>query len=168
MSYEPTKQDTKEFYTRVWTNYAVAHLSQEQLASLFDCSVDTIANAIKWGANNRTQMPSPVVMEAAKEALESRIRELKNDLVRIKEGTPINWNAVIGMNKLIKENEELLWKLEGVIQDKSVITINSNQVNQVLKARDEIIEGMSQDERQKIISRIREVTGEQVDRQENA
>lgn len=166
MGYEPIKQDTKELYTKIWTHYSVGHFTQEQLAALFNCSVDTIANAIKWGANNRVQLPSQVIMEAAKEAVESRIRDLMNDLVRIKTETPINWNAVIGTNKLIKENEELLWKLQGVIQDRSIITINSTQVNQVSRARDEIIEGMSDEQRAELISRVREITRQQEDLQE--
>jgi len=163
MGYEPIKQETKELYTKIWTHYSVGHFTQEQLAGLFNCSVDTVANAIKWGANNRVQLPSQVIMEAAKEAVESRIRESMNDLVRIKAETPINWNAVIGTNKLIKENEELLWRLQGIIQDKSIVTINSTQVNQLVQARDEVIEGMSEDERQQLISSIKAVT----DRQEN-
>ena len=163
MGFEPIKQETKELYTKIWTHYSVGHFTQEQLASLFNCSVDTVANAIKWGASNRVQLPSQVIMEAAKEAVESRIRESMNDLVRIKAETPINWNAVIGTNKLIKENEELLWRLQGVIQDRSIVTINSTQVNQLVQARDEVIEGMSEDERQQLISSIKAVT----DRQEN-
>lgn len=157
MGYEPIKEETKEFYLKIWLNFSVGHLSQEQLAKLFECSQDTVANAIKWCAENRVNFSTLVLAESAKESLENRLRELKNDLVRIKESNPINWNAVIGINKLIKENEELLWKLQAVIQDKSFITINSTQINQVVKARDEIIEGMSDGERQEIISRIREV-----------
>lgn len=164
--YEPIKEETKELYTKIWTHSSVGHFTQEQLARLFNCSVDTVSNAIKWGANNRVQLPSQVIMEAAKEAVETRIRELMNDLVRIKQETPVNWNAAIGVNKLIKENEELLWKLQGVIQDRSIVTINSMQVNQVLKARDEIVEGVSDAERQEIISRVREVIGKQGDVQE--
>ena len=95
--------------------------------------------------------------EAAKEAVEARLRELKNDLVRIKESAAINWNWVIGLNRLIQENEELLWRLQAVIQDKSMVTINTMQVNQVLKARDEIMEGMSDGDRKQIISRVREI-----------
>lgn len=48
-------------------------------------------------------------------------------------------------------------------QDKSIITVNTTQVNQVLKARDEIVEGMSDEQRQQVISRIREVIGKQGD-----
>lgn len=158
MAYEPIKQETKELYTKIWTHYSVGHFTQEQLANLFDCSVDTVSNAIKWGANNRVQLPSQVIVEAAKEAIENRIRELRNDLVRIKEESPVNWNAAIGTNKLIKENEELLWKLQGIVQDRSVITINSTQVNQLVKVRDEIIEGMNDEQRQKLISSIRTIT----------
>ena len=160
MSYEPIKEETKEQYFKIWTYYSVGHFTKEQLAKLFNCTPETIANAIEWCAENRLQFKSQVMAEAAKEAVEARIRELKNDLVRIKESSHINWNWVIGINKLIKENEELLWKLQAVIQDKSMITINTTQVNQVLKARDEIIEGMSDGDRKQIISRIREVIGE--------
>lgn len=168
MAYEPIKDETKEQYLKIWTHFAVGHFTREQLAKLFDCSPDTIANAIEWCADNRIQFKTPILAEAAKEAVEARIRELKNDLVRIKESNAINWNWVIGINKLIKENEELLWKLQAVIQDKSIITINATQVNQALKARDEIIEGMSNDKRQEIISRVREVIGKSDNDQEAA
>lgn len=168
MGYEPIKEETKEFYLKIWLNFSVGHLSQEQLAKLFECSQDTVANAIKWCAENRVSFANYVLAESAKESLENRLRELKNDLVRIKESTPINWNAVIGINKLIKENEELLWKLQAVIQDKSFITINSTQVNQVIKARDEIIERTSNEERQEIISRIREVLDKRGDNSKGA
>ncbi len=43
-------------------------------------------------------------------------------------------------------------------KDKSIITVNNTtQVNQVLKARDELVEGMDNEQRQQFISRIREV-----------
>ncbi len=163
MGYEPVKDETKGQYLKIWTHYCVGHMSQEELAKLFNCSQDTVANAINWAAENRTQFNTPILAEAAKESLESRLRELKNDLVRIKESEPVNWNAVIGMNKLIKENEELLWKLQAVIQDRSVITLNASQINQVVKARDEILEGMTDDERQALISGIRQA----ITRQDN-
>ncbi len=161
MGYEPIKDETKEQYLKIWTHYCVGHLSQEELAKLFNCSLDTVANAINWAAENRTQFNTPILAEAAKESLESRLRELKNDLVRIKESEPVNWNAVIGMNKLIKENEELLWKLQAVMQDRSVITLNASQINQVVKARDEILEGMTDEERQALISGIRQAITKQ-------
>jgi hypothetical protein len=154
--YDPLKEETKEHYLKIWIHYAVAHFNQDQLAKLFNCSQDTIANAITWAAENRIQFNTPILAEAAKEAIETRLRELKNDLVRIKESNPINWNAVIGLNKLIKEDEELLWKLQRVIEDRSLITINAVQVNQVLKARDEIIEVMTDGERKELTARIRE------------
>ncbi len=156
MGYEPLKEETKEHYLKIWTHFSVGHFNQEQLAKLFGCSQDTVANAIKWAAENRIQFNTPILAEAAKEAVETRLRELKNDLVRIKESNPINWNAVIGLNKLIKEDEELLWKLQRVIEDRSLITINATQVNQVLKARDEIIEVMTDGERKELAARIRE------------
>jgi len=159
MAYEPIKESTREQYLKIWTHFAVGHFAKEHLAKLFDCTPETIANAIEWCAENRLQFKAGILAEAAKEAIEARLRELKNDLVRIKESGAINWNWVIGINRLIKENEELLWKLQAVIQDKSSITINTTQVNQVLKARDEIMEGMSDGDRKQIISRVREVIG---------
>jgi len=161
MGYEPIKEETKEQYLKIWLNYSVGHLNQEQLAKLFSCSHDTIANAIKWAAENKTQFDNYILAESAKESLENRLRELKNDLVRIKEANPINWNAVIGINKIIKENEELLWKLQAVIQDRSIVTVNAMQVNQVLKARDEVVERLTDGEREKLAARIREIVGKQ-------
>jgi len=156
--YEPLKDTTKEEYLKIWTHYSVGHFTQEQLAKLFNCSQDTVANAIKWSADNRTQFKSIILAEAAKEAVEAKLRELSNDLIRIKEKEPVNWNAAIGLEKLILENRQLLWKLQAVIQDKSLVTVNNTtQVNQVIKARDEIVEGMNDAERQQVISRIREV-----------
>ena len=155
--YEPLKDTTKEEYLKIWTHYAVGHFTQEQLAKLFNCSQDTVANAIKWSVDNRTQFKVIILAEAAKEAVEAKLRELSNDLIRIKEKEPVNWNAAIGLEKLILENRQLLWKLQAVIQDKSIITVNNTQVNQVLKARDELVEGMNDEQRQQVISRIREV-----------
>ena len=45
--YDPLKEETKEYYLKIWTHYAVGHFNQEQLAKLFGCSQDTIANAIE-------------------------------------------------------------------------------------------------------------------------
>ena len=163
--YEPLKPETKELYLKIWTHSAVGNFTQEQLAKLFGCSQDTVANAINWAADNRTQFKVSVLAEAAKEAVEAKLRELNNDLVRIKEKEPVNWNAAIGIEKLILENRQLLWKLQAVIQDRSIVTINSTQVNQVLKARDEIIEGMSDEQRAELISRVREITNQQGDDQ---
>jgi transcriptional antiterminator len=159
--YEPSKDETKEEYVKIWFHFSVGHLNQRQIAELFGCSEDTVRNAIKWCAENRLNLDIPILAEAAKEALENRLRELKNDLVRIKESNPINWNAVIGINRLIKDNEELLWKLQAVIQDKSFITVNNTQINQVVKARDEATEVLNEGERKELASRIREITGKQ-------
>lgn len=159
MGYAPVKEGTKELYLKIWLHYSVLHLNQEQLGECFKCSQDTVTNAIGWAAENRTRFQTPVLAEAAKESLENRLRELRTDLLSIKGKAPVNWNAVIGMNKLIQENEELLWKLQAVIQDRSVITLNTVQVNQVSKARDEVTEGMNDEQRRELISRIREVTG---------
>jgi hypothetical protein len=164
MGYEPIKQETKELYLKIWINYSVGHLSIEQLAKLLQCSHDTIVNAIQWAAENRIQFKSGILAEAAKEALESRVRELKNDLVRIKEATPVNWNAVIGVNRVIKENEELLWKLEAVIPDRSFITINTTQVNQLAGARDAAMEVLNEEDRLELAGRLRQI----IQKSENA
>ena len=161
--YEPQKDETKEQYLKIWTHFAVGHFSQKQLAELFGCSEETITNAIKWASENRLQFDTPVLAEGAKEALENRLRELKNDIIRIKESNPVNWNAVIGMNRLIKDNEELLWKLQAVIQDKSIVNINTTQINKVVKAKNEAMEVLDDGERKEVASRIREI----IDRQEN-
>ena len=166
--YEPVKEETKELYLKIWFHYSVGHLSQEQLGKLFSCSQDTIANAIRWSAENRIQFSAPILAEAAKEAVETRIRELKNDLVRIKESNPINWNCAIGIQKLIQANEELLWKLQAVIQDKTSITINTTQINQVLKVRDEAMEKLDDGQRHVLATRIREVLGGQKSNHETA
>ena len=97
------------------------------------------------------------------EAVETRLRELRNDLVRIREKEPVNYNWVLGINKQVKENEELLWKLQAVIQDKSSITINTTQVSQVIKARDEITGRLTDDERREVAARLREITSRQND-----
>ena len=154
--YEPVKDNTKELYLKIWVHYSVGHLSQQQLAELFDCGEDTVRNAVKWCADNRIQFDTPILAEAAKESLETRLRELKNDLVRIKEVHPVNWNAVIGVHKIIKENEELLWKLQSVIQDKNIVNINATQITQVLKAKQEIEENLSHEQRKDLAARIRE------------
>ena len=158
MAYEPIKSETQEQYLKIWTHFSVGHFTKEQLAKLFDCSHDTIANAIEWCADNRLQLKTPVLLQAAMEAVETRLRELRNDLVRIREKEPVNYNWVLGINKQVKENEELLWKLQAVIQDKSNITINTTQqVNQVIKARDEIVGRLNDDERREVATRLREI-----------
>ena len=167
--YEPVKQETKEQYLKIWLYYSVAHLNQDQLADRFGCSQDTIGNAIKWAAENRIQFNTPVLVEAAKEALENRLRELKDDLAKIKESESVNWNAYIGIQKLIKENEELLWKLQAVLQDKSMVTINTAvQINQAIKARDEAIGRLTDAERKELAARIREIIDKREDDQATA
>ena len=163
MAYEPIKDETQEQYLKIWTHFAVGHFTKEQLAKLFNCSHDTIANAIDWCADNRLQLKTPVLLQAAMEAVETRLRELRNDLVRIREKEPVNYNWVLGINKQVKENEELLWKLQAVIQDKSSITINTTQVSQVIKARDEITGRLTDDERREVAARLREITSRQND-----
>ena len=156
MAYEPIKDETQEQYLKIWTHYAVGHFTKEQLSKLFDCSHDTIANAIEWCADNRLQLKTPVLLQAAMEAVETRLRELRNDLVRVREKEPVNYNWVLGINKQVKENEELLWTLQEVIQDKSSITINT-QVSQAIKARDEIVGRLTEDERREVATRLREI-----------
>jgi hypothetical protein len=67
----------------------------------------------------------------AKETLEVRLRELRTDLNRIKETNPINWNAVIGIYKLIKENERLLWEFQCITQSKDPRSIYNPQFQDI-------------------------------------
>ena len=57
----------------------------------------------------------------------------------------------------------MLWKLQAVIQDKSNITINATQVSQIIKARDEIVGRLTDDERREIAARIREIASRRND-----
>ena len=114
--YQPLKLETKEQYLKIWANFAIGHIGQEELASLFGCSQDTIANAIKWVALHRIQFTTPVFAEAAKTAIEARLKELRGDLARIRGSDAVNWNWVIGLTKLIQEDEQLLWGMQGLIQ----------------------------------------------------
>lgn len=121
MAYEPIKEETKEQYLKIWTHYAVGHLSQEELGKLFNCSQDTVANAIKWCAVHRVQFTTPILAEAAREAVEARLRELRGDLARIRESDAPNWNWIIGLTKLVQESEQLLWGMQGIIQGQIVL-----------------------------------------------
>ena len=128
--YEPLKETTKEQYLKIWSHYAIGHLNQEQLAKLFNCSPDRIGNAIRWCARNRIQFSSSILTEAAKEAIENRLQELQNDLIKVRETTPANWNAYIGLQRLIKENEELLWQFQTIMQGKGSITVKTTPFQQ--------------------------------------
>lgn len=123
MAYEPLKPETQEQYMKIWTHYAVAHFTQEQLAKLFGCSADTISNAIHWAAANRIKLETNILIEAAKEAIEAKLRDLANNILTIKGKEPANWNAIIGIEKIIFTYRELLWKLQGIIYDKSIVNI---------------------------------------------
>lgn len=123
MAYEPLKPETQEQYLKIWTHFCIAHFNKRQLAELFQVSEDTVANAIKWSAINRTKFEPFILAEAAKEALEVRLRDLNNDIVRIKESSPVNWNAIIGLQKIIQENEKMLWKFQCLIRDVNIIDV---------------------------------------------
>ena len=107
MGYEPLKPETQELYLKIWTHYVVGHFNQRQLAQLFQCSEDTVGSAIHWSAKNRTKFNINILATAAQEAVESRLRELNGDIARAKETNPVNWNAVIGLYKLIQENGKI-------------------------------------------------------------
>lgn len=123
MSYEPIKEETKDLYLKIWTHYSIGHFTQEQLAKLFGCSTDTILNAIKWGAANRTIFEPDILIEAAKEAVEAKLRDLSNDILTVKGKEFINWNAAIGIEKIIFTYREILWKLQGILYDKNIVGI---------------------------------------------
>ena len=125
--YTPIKETTKELYLKIWTHYSVGRFTQKQLAKLFERTEQTISNAIQWAGSNRLRFDNRVLAEAAKEALETRLRELNNDLVRIKATNPINWNAYVGVNRLITDNEKLLWQFQAIIQGSGGVTINNVQ-----------------------------------------
>ena len=121
MAYEPIKPETQEQYLKIWTHFCIAHFNKRQLAELFQCSEDTVSNAIQWSATNRTNFESFIFAEAAKEALEVRLRNLNNDLAQIRESSPVNWNAIIGLHKVIQETEKMLWKFQCLIRDVNII-----------------------------------------------
>jgi hypothetical protein len=67
----------------------------------------------------------PVVMEAAKESVETRIRELMNDLIRIKQEAPINWNRIANIVRAIEEGS-----------DKDIL---SDRLNELKAKRDRLL-----------------------------
>jgi len=154
--YEPTKEKTKELYTKIWIYHIVSNQNLTHVAEKFGCSVDTVMNALNYCAEELPQLKTTVLLEGAKESVRVKLRGLEDDITKIKGQSKTNWNAILGLHRLIKEYKELLWKLESVIQDRSIVTINSTQVNQVLKARDEAEETLSDEERKNLTCRIRE------------
>ena len=124
MAYEPLKPETQEQYLKIWTHFCIAHFNKRQLAELFQVSEDTVANAVHWAATNRAKFESFIFAEAAKEALEVRLRDLNSDIARIKESNPINWNAITGLYKVVQETEKMLWKFQCLIRDVNIIEIS--------------------------------------------
>lgn len=161
MSYQPLKEETQEQYLKIWMHFSVGHFTQEQLAKLFECSQDTVLNAVRWSAEHKIQFSTPILAEAAKEAVEARLRELNNDLIRIKEGGAINWNAVIGIYRLIKENQELLWSMQGVIQNDNPFIVNATQIHQNFDYRLANESGEERRQEEKIRDTVDEWTIEQ-------
>ena len=153
MAYEPLKPETQEQYLKIWAHFCIAHFNKRQLAELFQVSEDTVANAIQWSATNRSKFQSFIFAEAAKETLEVRLRELNNDLIRIKESKPVNWNAIIGLHKIIQENEKMLWKFQCLIRDVNIIEVAPYRpdLEWLHRATEEIKQsGMTQEERHTI------------------
>lgn len=154
MGYEPLKDDTKEEYRKIWTHYAVGHFTQEQLAKLFNCSQDTVANAIKWAAGRRFRFEASILAESAQEAIETKLRELNSDIIKIREKEPINWNAIIGIEKLVIYYRELLWKFQGVVLDKSVMHVVNHPYDAANEVADEINALKMSDEDRNTLSAI--------------
>jgi len=127
-NYEPITSKAQEQYLKIWTHYAVGRFTLKQLCELFQVTEETVKSAVKWAGSNRLQFPTEVLAESAKEALESRLRTLSTDLTTIKQGTPVNWNAYIGLLRVINDNEKLLWQLQSVLAG-SQVTINNIQAN---------------------------------------
>jgi len=124
----PITDLTKAQYLKIWTHYSVGHFTLKQLTELFGVCDKTVQKAIKWAGNNRLQFPTEVLCESAKEALEVRLRTLASDLTAIKGSTTVNWNAYIGLLRVINENEKLLWQLQSVLAG-SQVTINNINAN---------------------------------------
>ena len=169
MAYEPVKQETRDFYLKIWTHHSVGTFNKPQLAELFQCDDETILNGITWGAKNRTKFKPEVLAEAAMEAYEAKIRECNNDIIRLKAVQPVNWKAVFGLEKIVLEVRDRLHKLQGIVVDRGGMTINNVVAsNHLVKVSDELAEGLSDDERRQLAARIREAcrrpfTAKQVD-----
>jgi len=164
MGYAPIKQETQEQYLRIWTEYVMTSESQESLAVVFGCSMDTIYNALAWVAGHRTQFKSSVLIEIAKATIENKLRRLNDDLSNLKKKEEINWNWIVGLEKLIFSYMELLWKFQGVLYDRNVIQINASvpppEIQMLHNLTEEIKSyQMTQEERNAIADILRK-TGE--------
>ena len=125
MGYQPVKQETQEEYLKIWTEYVITSVSQEQLAVVFGCSTDTVYNALNWVAEHRMQFQPSVLIEVAKETIANKLRGLNSDILKVKEKEPVNWNGIIGLEKLVLCYRDLLWKFQGVVQDRNIIQIDA-------------------------------------------
>ena len=156
MGYAPVKQETQEQYLKIWAEYVMARESQEKLATVFGCSMDTIYNALAWVAGHRLQFESSVLMEIAKATTESKLRRLEDDISRIKGSEPVGWNSIIGLEKLVFSYAELLWKLNGVIYDRNVIQVSASVPSPEIKWIHNLTEEMNSlgltEEERKVLS----------------
>jgi len=116
------KPNTKERYYKIYMLYTLAHATEEQIAKQLDVSRATIARAIKWVVDQRLEIDDKTALVSAKDAIKYRLQELREDLKKTRGDA--NYNAVIGFQREIRTNEELLLELQSLLVKKIDLTVS--------------------------------------------
>jgi len=135
------KDDTKQKYFKIYIMYTLAHATEEQIADQLSVCRRTIAKAIKWVTESRMSIPNNQALQIAIDGVRYRMQQLNKDLERQRKKEHPNDNAIIGYQRELKANQELLLKLQSLLVEKVDLTIHEEC--DIEKLRDKIKKAMT-------------------------
>lgn len=120
------KDETKQKYFKIYIMYTLAHATEEQIAQQLSVCRRTIAKAIKWVVDSRMDIPNDWALQIAVDGVRYRMQQLTEDMNKERKRDNPCLNAVIGFQRALKENQELLLKLQSLLVEKIDLTVHED------------------------------------------
>jgi len=108
-----------EEYLQIYHEYYVLNWQWHEIAKYHDCSVSKVSTAIKWVDKNKLKIPAKSLLAGAITAVKVRLK--KNKELHETEYTKKrqrNHRLLIELNRELREDEKLLFKLQDILSDK--------------------------------------------------
>lgn len=151
----PSTEEECKLVQDVWLNYSVNNLTEEELTKQFHISKAYIKKAVQWVLENKLMVyDAKMQKESSIESARWRMKEIRIDLSRVREkygkpnkdenweivrdknGNPILYEykyndimAIVMLQRALRENDELILKLYGLLSNSGVNVINNVNVD---------------------------------------
>lgn len=109
------KQTPIDEYIEIYHEYHVLNYSVWEISQKHNCSDDKIRDAINYVDNQTLSLPTKSLLNGAITSIRERLKNNKQELSELQKKENKNYPIIIAFNREIRSDEQLLHKLQGLM-----------------------------------------------------